>query len=190
MKRESRIRRTDDAGAALIMVLGFILLISAITSGLLGYISNSVRGRVALDAIRAREYAADAGVEYAISQVRDLPNKSFPGPGSMISHTGRPAEDPCAPAAGYYLRTVNGVTIRIDCLNALGSAAAGGNVVLQRNVIFTACPQATPSVPCTSATSIVRAQVNFQAPDAPVSPDPAKKLVITRTYVQSWSVNG
>lgn len=189
MKRESRIRQTDDAGAALIMVLGFILLISAITSGLLGYISTSLRGRVALDATRAREYAADAGVEYAISQVRDLPNQSFPGPGSMISHTGRPAEDPCAPVAGY-VRTVNGVTIRIDCLNALGSAAAGGNVVLQRNVIFTACLQATPSVPCIGATSIVRAQVNFEAPEAPVSPLPANKLVITRTYVQSWSVNG
>jgi hypothetical protein len=182
MKRHPLVRQADDAGAALIMVLGFILLISAITSGLLGYISNSVRGRVALDTVRAREYAADAGVEYAISQVRGLPNQLIGG------HTGRPAEDPCAPAPGYYAHTVNGVTIRIDCLNAFDTAASGGNNVQQRNVIFAACLQT--GAPCTGATPIVRAQVNFEAGAAPVSADPTKKLVITRTYVQSWSVNG
>jgi hypothetical protein len=157
----------NDEGAALILVLGFIVFVSAITAGLLGYISTTVSHRVPLDAIRAREYAADGGVEYAITQVRGLPQ-----PGQSC---------PLGSGVSYTPPTLNAVTIRVDCLDVSQPVHSGIYVFLQRNVVFTACEGVAP---CTDATTIVRAQVNFEAPVVQSGP-----AVITRTYVQSWSVN-
>jgi hypothetical protein len=163
----TRNNHRNDEGAALILVLGFIVFVSAITSGLLGYISTTVRHRVPLDTIRAREYAADGGVEYAIAYVRGLPQ-----PGQS-----------CPPAAGVSFTPpmLNSVTIRVDCLDAPEQVHSGIYIFVQRNVVFTACEGAAP---CNDATTIVRAQVNYQAPVVQSGP-----AVITHTYVQSWSVN-
>ncbi len=169
--------RANDEGAALILVLGVIVMVSAILGGLLSFIATSTRGRVPLDATRARQYASDGAVEYAIGQVRDMPNhNTVVAPIRPL----RPAEDSCGP----YTQTLNSVAIRVDCENALQLVLAGGFVVTQRNVIFTACLNTVAT--CNDATAITRAQINFEAPDA-LSASP---LIITRTFVQSWSVNG
>jgi hypothetical protein len=170
-------RPPNDEGAALIMVLGMVVMVSAILGGLLSFIATTSRGRVPLDATRARQYAADGAIEYAIGQVRDMPNhNTVVAPIRPL----RPAEDPCGP----YTQPLNGVTIRVDCANALQLLAAGGFIITQRNVIFTAC--LNTGAACTDATTITRAQVNFEAPEA----SSASPLIITRTYIQSWSVNG
>lgn len=169
--------RPNDDGAALILVLGMIVMVSAILGGLLSFVATSTRDRVPLDATRRRQYSADGAVEYAIGQVRDMPNHN-----TVVApiRPKRPAEDPCGP----FTQTVNSVAIRVDCENALRLVLAGGFVVTQRNVIFTACLNA--GLACTDATAITRAQVNFEAPEA----SSGSPLIITRTYVQSWSVNG
>lgn len=171
MIHRTRNNHRNDEGAALILVLGFIVFVSAITSGLLGYISTTVRHRVPLDTIRAREYAADGGVEYAIAYVRGLPQ-----PGQSC-----PPPAPPLPGVSYTPPTLNGVIIRVDCLDAPEQVHSGIYIFVQRNVVFTACEGVDP---CTDATTIVRAQVNYQAPVVQSGP-----AVITRTYVQSWSVN-
>jgi hypothetical protein len=50
-------------------------------------------------------------------------------------------------------------------------------VVAQRNVVLSACNDVGSS--CLDAAVIIRAQVNFQQVAG----------VVTKTYVQSWSVN-
>jgi hypothetical protein len=173
----TRSYRANDEGAALIMVLGFIVFVSAILGGLLSFVSTTTRDRVPLDATRARQYAADGAIEYAIGQVRDMPNHNT---AVAPIRPKRPAEDPCGP----YIHTLNSVAIRVDCANALRLVLVGGFVVTQRNVIFTACSDTGAA--CTDATTITRAQVNFEAPEAALG----NPLTITHTFVQSWSVNG
>jgi hypothetical protein len=152
----------DDDGAALILILGLVVVVSMIMAGLLGFITTTVRGRVPLDTARNREYAADAAVEHGISQVRLAINA-----GGAVC------------AVPSYQHTVNSVAIRVDCRDASGFASAAGFNVSQINAIFAACPDV--GAVCTDATVIVRAQVNFQKPSA-TSP-------VRRTYIQSWSVN-
>ncbi len=164
------VERKSDEGAALILILGLIVMVSAVLGGLLGFISTSARGRVSLDATRARQYAADGAIEYAIAQVRNMPMQAVPL---------RPAQDACGP----YTHSLNGVSIHVDCANALRSTTGSGGALFQRNVIFTAC---TGAIPCTPATAIIRAQVNFEAQGAPAG----TPLTVTQTYVQSWSLNG
>lgn len=159
-------RRKSDEGAALILILGLIVMVSAVLAGLLTFISTSARGRVSLDATRARQYAADGAIEYAIAQVRDMP---------MLPTPLVPASSPCGP----YTHTLNGIAIRVDCAN---NYMLSGSLE-QRNVIFTAC---TGVVACTPSTTVTRAQVNFEAPGL----QSGSPLVVTRTYIQSWSVNG
>ena len=171
-----RAEGANDEGAALILVLGVIVMVSAILGGLLSFIATSTRGRVPLDATRARQYAADGAVEYAIGQVRDMPNHNTGVPPRPL----RPAEDACGP----YTRTLNGFVIRVDCENALRLVLAGGFVLTQRNVILTACLNTYPT--CNDSNAIIRAQVNFEAGEA----SSASPLTITHTFVQSWSVNG
>lgn len=154
--------RHDDEGAALILILGLVVVVSMIMAGLLGFITTTVRGRVPLDAARNREYAADAAVEYGIFRVRS----SIDAGGAVC-------------AAASYLHTVNAVAMRVDCTDASGFASAGGFVVSQINANFAACPDI--SAPCTDSTVVVRAQVNFQKPQG--------SATVIRTFVQSWSVN-
>jgi hypothetical protein len=73
---------------------------------------------------------------------------------------------------------LNNVDIRVDCTNAPTLTDHG---FLQRNVIFSACVDS--GQPCTDANAVVRAQVNYQATGF------GSKVDVTRTWVQSWSVN-
>jgi hypothetical protein len=156
--------RDPARGAALILAVGVMLLVGLISSSLLAYIATSVQGRSDLDAIRNRQYAADAAIEYAIDQVRAL---------------GDPALANCG---GPYSSTLNGSTIHVICDENPTTALNAGNpptFYLQRNVVFTACT--TTDTPCPEDDIVIRAQVNYEVPPGSVTP--------IRTYVQSWSVN-
>jgi hypothetical protein len=159
-----RIRR-DERGAALILAIAFMVVIGAIGAAVVTSVSSGVKDRVVLDQVRNRQYAADGGIEYAIAQVRNAP---LPGPG--LASCGDPAFTP----PDHYNHTLNGIHIRIDCANKSTIIPIGA--LLQRNVIFTACVDL--NTPCTSTKTIIRAQVNYEG-----------KTAITRTWVQSWSVN-
>jgi len=157
-------REHQDRGAALLLAVGFVVVIGAIAGGLAGLATSGVNNRVTLEQVRNREYAADGAIENAISQVRLLT---------------------CSSASGFITdASMNSVSIRVDWVNACGVVqSSDGTIVSQRNVIFSAClstgspcsDTAVPAVPV-----IIRAQVNFQ-----------QALVggVTNTYVQSWSVN-
>ena len=157
-------REHEDRGAALLLAIGFVVMIGTIAGGLAGLATSGVNNRTTLERVRNREYAADGAIENAISQVRLLT---------------------CASASGSITdASMSSVSIRVDWVNACGVVqSSDGSVVSQRNVIFSAClntgspcsDTAVPAVPV-----IIRAQVNFQ-----------QSLVgaVTKTYVQSWSVN-
>jgi hypothetical protein len=150
----------------LILAIAFLVVIGAIGAAVVTSVTSSFKGRIVLDQVRDRQYAADGGIEYAIATVRAKPLPGGPG----LSDCGDPAFTP----PDHYNHTLNGINIRIDCANK--SDFVGPGRLLQRNVIFTACVNA--NTPCTSASTIIRAQVNFEG-----------KSSITRTWVQSWSVN-
>lgn len=157
-------RRTPraDSGAVLILAIAFVLLVSAIGAALAALIMSSSATENTLAQVRNRQYAADAAIQQAITQVRSR---------------ARAEASPCG-TTGYTL-TLNGVDVRVDCANALAVVGGSDNVVLaQRNVIFIACLNSGAT--CTDSTSIIRAQINFEQ---------RYDNSVTKTFVQSWSVN-
>lgn len=164
MTRRRPRREHEDRGAALLLAVGLVVMIGAIAGGLAGLATSGVNNRVTLEQVRDREYAADGAIENAISQVRLLT---------------------CASTSGSITdASMNSVSIRVDWANACGAVqSTDGSVVSQRNVMFLAClntgspcsDTAVPAVPV-----IIRAQVNFEQ---------ALVGAVTKTYVQSWSVN-
>jgi hypothetical protein len=156
--------KRDESGAALVLAIVFMVAIGAIAGATLSLITSGINNRASLDVLRDREYAADGAIESAITQVRVLP---APGP----ALTG------CDPGT-HSNHTLSGINIRVNCTNVPTRTFSG---YLQRNVIFTACLET--SADCTDANSIVRAQVNFQAVGLGAT------TTVTRTWVQSWSVN-
>jgi hypothetical protein len=163
--RSPRVRaRRDERGASLILAIAFLVVIGGIGGGVVSAVTSGVNDRTVLDHARDREYAADGAVEFAITQVRQL---GAPGP----------AVADCGPS-NHYLYTLNAIHIWVDCSNQRTLV----DRLLQRNVVFTACVDT--GSPCTDATTVVRAQVNFQAQIA------GDHLDVTRSWVQSWSVNG
>jgi hypothetical protein len=74
---------------------------------------------------------------------------------------------------------LNAFVIRVDWRNACGVVqSSDGTVVAQHNVIFSACE--STGAACLDAAVIIRAEVNFEQ---------AASGVVTKVYVQSWSVN-
>jgi hypothetical protein len=139
-------------------------MVGAICGGLASLAASSLNNRTTLETLRNREYAADGAIETAISQVRLLTCAS--------------------PVGSFSDSTMNGVTIRVDWINACGAVQiTDGSVVSQRNVIFAACldiGSACSDTAVPAAPVIIRAQVNFQQ---------ALGAAVTKVYVQSWSVN-
>jgi hypothetical protein len=148
----------DERGATLILAIGLVIVLGALSGGLLPFITSGLKDRTVLDGVRNRQYSADGAVEYSIARVR-----SISGVG-LVS------------CGGPDVRTLDGVTVRVDCTNAPTVTFSG---YLQRNVIFTAC--VNTGVACTdpSVTPVVRAQVNFESAGTGIS----------RTWIQAWSVN-
>ena len=160
MTRQRARRQHADSGAALLLAIGFVVMIGAISGGLAAVASSSMTNRTQLEAVRNREYAADGAIETAIGSARSATCSSFGGP--------------------TFDTSLNSVPIRVDWVNSCGVVqSSDGTVVAQRNVIFSACV-GDAAAPCLSANVVIRAQVNFQQ----VSGSP-----VTKTYVQSWSVN-
>ncbi|MEP6661568.1 MAG: hypothetical protein ABJD24_16765 [Acidimicrobiales bacterium] len=147
-----------------------MLVVGAISAGLLSFITTTTRNTVPLERIRNRQYAADGAIEAAIA--RERVNLNAPAADAC----GNPAPPP-TPIVGSF--ALDGFTIRVDCSNARKLVVVPGvGLVDQINVILWACEDT--GVVCSEATTIVRAQVNFaKAPTADVA----------RTYIQAWSVN-
>jgi Tfp pilus assembly protein PilX len=164
--RSNATSRDSERGAVLVLTIVVMVVIGLISAGLLAIITSGVQQRTTLDTARNREYAADAAIETAIARVRGI--TTAPGVGLT----------PCAQNGPDYT-TLNGVSIRVDCTNAPAVTTLG---LLERDVVFTACVDASPSVACTDATAVIRAQVSFQTVSS-------GSTTIARTYVQSWSVN-
>jgi hypothetical protein len=138
-----------------------MIVIAAIGSAMLMFVTNGLNHRAILDGVRDRQYAADAGVESSIARVRAISNVG------LVS------------CGGPDVQSLDSYTIHVECTNA--PTLTLGNL-LQRNVIFAACLKTgagAAGVACTESTTIVRAQVNFVSNGGTVS----------RTWVQSWSVN-
>jgi hypothetical protein len=161
----NRVKR-DEQGVALVLALSFMVLIGLVTTALLSSLMSSVGQRAVLDDLRNKQYAADGAVERSIARVRGL---AAPGAGLASCSTGSPET-----------YTLNSVTIRVDCTNLPIDAFVNGSLYLQRNVLFTSC--VSNGSPCTTANTIVRAQVNYEALDA-------ETPTITKTYIQSWTVS-
>ncbi len=152
-----------DRGASLIMAIGFMVLIGAIAAGLSSLVMSSNFNRLSLVIVRDRQYAADGAIEEAITAVRFLD---------------RFRDGSCEASAGNNTSDLNELRIRVDWENVCGVVrTSSGELVAQRNVIFSACPD-TGDV-CRDDEVIVRAQVNFEQ---------AETGEVTRTWVQSWSV--
>ena len=151
--------RQRDEGAALLLAIGFVLLVSAISAALAALIMTNSRTGEVLDSVRNRQYAADAAIQDAIVRIRLL--------------------DRATPPTCAFTSTFNEFDIRVDCGNALSVVGTGDNEVLsQRNVIFVACRDT--GNPCSDEEIIIRAQVNFE-----------QRYFddVTKTFIQSWSVN-
>jgi hypothetical protein len=147
------------------MAIGFVVLIGSIAAGLSALVTSSTNNRLSLTEVRNRQYAADGAIEEAITAVRLLD---------------RTTTGSCGAAAGNRTSTLNGYTIRVDWQNVCGVVrSAVGELVAQRNVVFTACLDDGSS--CTDQDAVVRAQVNFEQ---------AATGAVTRTWVQAWSVLG
>ena len=157
--------RHKDSGAALILAIGFVVMIGAIAAGLASLVSSSMNNRGSLERLRNREYAAEGAIDDAVVQVR-----ISAGAGS----------DLCQTSSGTSRTTsLNGYAIRVDWRSACGVTRGGdGIAVFQRNAIFAACVDAGAA--CTDLSVIIRAQVNFEQ---------SSSGAVLRTSVQSWSVN-
>jgi hypothetical protein len=156
-----------DSGAALIMVVGFILMVGMIGGGLIGLATSGLNNRSTLQLVRDRQYAADAAINQAIADAR-----------------ARPPVTPCTAATGsttYPKLNSTGVSIRVDWDNSCANntvKSSDGTFFPQRNIIFSAFCGDQTLPDCNFPAVIIRAQVNFE---------PASGAT-TKTYVQSWSV--
>ena len=77
----TRLRR-DESGTALILAIGFMVVIGLIGAAMLSSVSSGLASRVALDQARTREYAADSAIQDAITRV-----SSYSSFGLWISNT-------------------------------------------------------------------------------------------------------
>ena len=162
----------DERGASLVLAILFVVVIGGIMGASFTLVNSGLQNRASLDVARNREYAADAAVEYAITQVRDLP---APGPGFTGCAAGTPGYPYTYASVPDNATTVD---IRVNCTNVPTLTFSGYQ---QQNVIFNACIE--NGADCTDSTSIIRAQVNFEAERS------GTVVSVTRTWVQSWSVN-
>jgi hypothetical protein len=158
--------RRDEQGAVLILAIAFLLVVGGIGAAVVSSVRTGLNDRIALDQVRNRQYAADAGIETAIAATR-------------FRMTSGNAASPCP--SPQTVVTVDSVPIRVAC-TYVATTASG---YLQRNIVLTAQCSAVQQPQCPNTGVIVRAQVNFASPS--ILADPS--ITVTRTYIQSWSVN-
>jgi hypothetical protein len=151
-----------DRGAALVVAIGFMVMIGAMAAGLTAMVTSGVGNRMALDDIRDRQYAADGAVEQAVASMR----------------AGIAAGTVACAGTATTRATLNSVPARVDatagCVAVTGS---DGLPVRQFVGRFSACVDS--GQPCAATTAIVSATVAYQL-------DASGQLVTTS--VRSWSV--
>ncbi|MCU1364675.1 MAG: hypothetical protein JWN39_314 [Ilumatobacteraceae bacterium] len=159
-------RRTPehaDRGAALLLAIGFVVMIGAITAGLASLVTSGVQNQVTLIAVRDRQYAADGAIETAVAHVRAAITSAGSG---------------CTSVAASTVVHLNGLDVHVDWRDACGvTRTDDGLVVAQRGVAFDSCIDT--GAPCVDANVIIRALVDF---------DQDASGAVTHTAVQSWSV--
>jgi hypothetical protein len=151
-----------DRGAALIIAIGFVVMIGAISAGLTAMVTSGIGNRVALEQIRDRQYAADGAVEDAVAELRFLLDVG---------------KFTCGDASAGAVR-LNDVDIRIEvtvtCNAVLGD---DGFPVVQMSGEFVACEDRRAA--CEPTDIVIRALVAY-ATDADGR--------VIDTAVRSWSV--
>jgi type II secretory pathway pseudopilin PulG len=154
-------RMQGERGAALILAIAFMVVIGGISAAVVSTTTSGIQDRAVLDQARNREYAADAAIENAIARVR--------GNAGV-----------CSVVNPFPL--FNKFKIHVDCTSAPAVVAGpGGTLLVQNDVIFSACVDASGAACGTANTpTIINAQVNFQGTGAAAQ---------VKTFVQSWSVN-
>lgn len=151
-----------DRGAALVVAIGFMVMIGAMAAGLTSMVTSGVGNRIALDEIRDRQYAADGAVELEVAAMR-----SAVGAASAVCGDVHASE-----------HTINGVAVRVDAtLNCVAVAGDDGLPVRQYVGTFDACEDTGRA--CSDTDVVVRALVGFET-------DVAGALVTTT--VRGWSV--
>jgi type II secretory pathway pseudopilin PulG len=150
-----------ERGASLILAIAFMVVIGAISAAVISTATSGLQDRAALDKARDREYAADGAIETMIAAAR--------GGGGVCPN------QPTTPSTSPF--KLNNINIHVDCALAPAVIVGPGGVLLtQNNLAFAACLDSSGQ-PCTAATNIITAQVNFQGA-AP-----------SKSFVQAWSVN-
>lgn len=152
-----------DRGAALIVAIGFVVMIGMMGAGLTSMITSGVGNRIALEEIRDVQYAADGAVEETIATIRAGVDAATIGCDTAV-------------APGHL--ALNGVAIRVDASVLCGAVrGADGLPVVQVNATFRACVDA--GVACAGDAVVVHALVGFER-------DPSGD--VARSNVRSWSV--
>ena len=165
----NRIRR-DERGASLILAIAFMLVAGAIGAGVTASVTSGIGDSSVLASARDREYAAEGAIDKAIVQLRTTANPDSIGLVTCPSQT----QTMPLPASGN-------IEIQVDCAPAPEVTA---DLSARNNVILTACEPdaANPGPPCDPTKVLIRAEINFQVSDT--------THLVTRTYVQTWSVSG
>jgi hypothetical protein len=157
----------DERGVALILAIVFMLVVGLMAAAVLTFITSNPYDRATLDRARNRQYAADGAIEADIAQVRS--NMTTNGTVCPQAPFTQSLESPA-------------VSITVTCVYVEVPTLSGR---AQRNVTFSARCTAVHLPECPNSTdAIIRAQVNFESP----SPLTATPITVTRTYVQSWTV--
>jgi hypothetical protein len=153
---------TRDRGAALIVAVGFVLMIGMIGAGLTTMITSGLGNRAALEQVRNRQYAADGAIETAVASMRTAIETAVTACGDESVST----------------TELNGVTIRVDVLTVCGAIRdPQGLPVVQTSGVFTACVD--EGAPCADDTATLRALVGFERTD---------DGSVVQVVVHSWSV--
>ena len=163
MNRAPHAARPDqDPGAALIVAIGFVVMIGMIAAGLTAMVTSGVGNRAILESVRNRQYAADGAVEEAIAALVDELATGVVGCGLERAQR----------------TNANAIDIRVETLVTCGAVSGpDGLPEVQLSGVLSACRET--GRPCAPDDVIVRAFVGF-GQDTDGSP--------LSTSVHSWSV--
>jgi hypothetical protein len=153
-----------ERGAALILALAVMMAIGGVLAGLSYFISTSTRSSIALEATRDELYAADGAVESAIRAVQQNTN-------GLLGST--------CPSQVVSPFVANGEQVWVTCAGEPATTISNNQVVIERNVVLTACAVEPAAGACPANAVLIRAKVNFPTNAAGV---------VTGAFVQSWSV--
>ena len=164
---------SSERGAALVLALGTMLAMSVTLAALVTLVISGFRSSASIERHRNEQYAADGAVERTIAFLQsDTTARGIVGTG-------------CG-AAGPLSYSINAVVVQVTCsgepIGVIVQQPTQANpqtgVMLQRNVVVSACVR---PVPCTPENATIVAKVNFPT-GADGTPSGA--------FVQSWSVTG